>query len=361
VLKAVSKGVDARLGGFDNSALLLDETCSAKKGNKSVGVQRQWLGRYGKVDNGQVFVCAALSRGDKVGLLGNRLFLSKKWVENEARCKAAGIPDEHIVHRTKQELALELVKEARANGVRFSWVGADGLYGNDPAFLRNLDQIGETFVIDCHNNQTIWLEDPRPYIPTRQHIKGRTPSKLTTDIDSTTVSQWVHAQKQSAWRCRTIRKAYKGKLRAEFLCKRVRLWDGSEKTPQKWWLIVRREIGNKAEIKYTLSNAPEETPPHKLARMQAQRFWIERSFQDAKSHAGFDQYQVRGWKGLHHHIAMVFLVMLFILEERLALRIKLQKISCADIINMLRSLLPRRLNDPDDMARHIERKNDILC
>ncbi|MDQ6964082.1 MAG: hypothetical protein Q9M13_04080 [Mariprofundales bacterium] len=57
---------------------------------------------------------------------------------------------------------------------------------------------------------------------------------------------------------------------------------------------MRREIGNKVEIKYTLSNAPEEVPPHKLVRMQAQRFWIERSFQDAKSHAGFDQYQVRG-------------------------------------------------------------------
>jgi len=70
---------------------------------------------------------------------------------------------------------------------------------------------------------------------------------------------------------------------------------------------------------------------------------------------------VRGWKGLHHHIAMVFLVMLFILEERLSLRTKLQKISCADIINMLRSLLTRRLNDPDDMACHIEHKNGILC
>jgi len=354
---AVSKEVDGHLGGYDDSALLIDETCSAKKGTKSVGVQRQWLGRYGKVDNGQVLVCAGLSRGDKIGLIDTRLFLGEKWTDDRQRSLDAGVPEDRIAHQTKQALALEMVKQSRANGVRFSWVGADGLYGNDPSFLRELDAIDETFMIDCHNDQRIWLEDPKPYLPKRTGSRGRMPSRLASDIASTTVREWARAQPANAWKRKSIRKSYKGVLHAEFLSQRVYLWNKEEETAQYWWLIVRRECGKKNEIKYSLSNAAPDAPLQQLVRMQAQRFWIERGFEDAKSQAGFDHYQVRGWRGLHHHLAMVFLVLLFMLEFRLSLRTKLAKISCADIIKMLRVQLPRRLADSEAMARHIEEKN----
>lgn len=359
VFDAVAKDVDAKLGGYEDSALLLDETCCAKKGVKSVGVQRQWLGRYGKVDKGQVFVCAALSRRDKVGLIDNRLFLGEEWVNDRERCLAAGVPEKEIVHRTKQELALELVEQARANGVRFSWVGADGLYGNDPAFLRKLEDMGETFTIDCHSDQAIWLDDPCPYLPEKKSARGRAPSRLTSDAESIQVREWVRAQKESAWQRKSIRKAYSGELRAEFLFRRIWVWDNKEKAARNWWLIVRRECNSKQEIKYTLSNAPADTPLHHLVRMQAQRYWIERAFQDAKSHAGFAQYQVRGWRGLHHHLAMVFLVLLFMLEERLSMRGILQKISCGGIVMLLRSQLPSRLHDPDNVLKCILDKLSI--
>jgi len=353
VFDTISREADSKLGGYEDSALLLDETCCAKKGVKSVGVQRQWLGRHGKVDNGQVFVCAALSRGSKSALIDNRLFLSEKWASDRERCLAAGVPDEHIVHRTKQALALEMVKHARANGVRFSWVGADGLYGNDPEFLRNLEEMGEVFTIDCHSNQTIWLDDPSPYIPTRSVARGRAPSRLVTDADGMQVRQWARKQKPSAWQRKSIRKSYSGELHAEFMFQRVWLWDGKEKTARNWWLIIRRELGKKQEIKYTLSNASVDTPPRHLVRMQAQRYWIERSFEDAKSHAGFDHYQVRGWRGLHHHLAIVFLVLLFMLEERLELGRKIQNFSCGAIIRLLRSQLPNRFSNPVEVARDV--------
>jgi len=241
--------------------------------------------------------------------------------------------------------------------VRFSWVGADGLYGNDPSFLRELDAIDETFMIDCHNDQRIWLEDPKPYLPKRTGSRGRKPSRLASDIASITVREWARAQPANTWKRKSIRKSYKGVLHAEFLSQRVYLWNKEEETAQYWWLIVRRECGKKNEIKYSLSNAAPDAPLQQLVRMQAQRFWIERGFEDAKSQAGFDHYQVRGWRGLHHHLAMVFLVLLFMLEFRLSLRTKLAKISCADIIKMLRVQLPRRLADSEAMARHIEEKN----
>jgi SRSO17 transposase len=104
----------------------------------------------------------------------------------------------------------------------------------------------------------------------------------------------------------------------EALSQRVWLWDGAETTAQCWHLIVRREIGVTDEIKFTLSNAAAETPLERLAVMQGQRFWMERSFQDGKSNGGMADYQVRRWSGWHHHMAMVMIAMLFIAEERTA-------------------------------------------
>ncbi|MFV0438567.1 MAG: IS701 family transposase, partial [Desulfopila sp.] len=90
-----------------------------------------------------------------------------------------------------------------------------------------------------------------------------------------------------------------------------------EPSAQRWRLIVRREVASPQEIKYSLSNAPEEISIQRLAYMQAQRYWIERTFHDSKTHCGMGDYQVRGWYGWHHHMAMVLMAMLFMLQERL--------------------------------------------
>ena len=115
-----------------------------------------------------------------------------------------------------------------------------------------------------------------------------------------------------------LRDSTRGKLVVEALSQRVWLWDGEEATAHCWHLIVRREIGARDEIKFTLSNAAAETPLERLAVMQGQRFWVERSFQDGKSNCGMADYQVWLWSGWHHHMAMVTIAMLFMAEERTA-------------------------------------------
>ena len=114
----------------------------------------------GKVDNCQVGVFSALSSGTKVCPVGTRLFLPAKWTRNRKRCRKAGVPQQRIKHQTKQELALELVKQARQQGLRFKWVQGDGAYGHDLKFCRNLDDLGERFLLDVHKNKRIYLEDP---------------------------------------------------------------------------------------------------------------------------------------------------------------------------------------------------------
>lgn len=354
ILDQVALEADQLIGGGEDSALLIDESGISKKGTKSVGVSRQWNGRLGKVDNCQVGVFAALSRGPFATLIDSRLYLPSKWTDDKARCDAVGVPTEAQHFKTKPELALEMVQYARELGIRYSWVGADGLYGNDPAFLRALDELGEVFLIDVHKDQQVYLEDPKPRVPESSPGRGRKSCRRQSKITPLRADQWVKQQPESAWRMVTLRESTKGSLNVEILHQRVWLWDGEEDEGHHWHLLVRREINAPNEIKYSLSNASEDTGPLKLAQMQGQRYWVERSFQDGKSHAGLSHYQARGWKAWHHHMALVMMAMLFMLEERIKQQEDYPLLSCSDLETLLARFLPRRDVDVDEVVRQME-------
>jgi SRSO17 transposase len=352
VLDQVAMQADGLLGGTDESALLIDESGITKKGNKSVGVARQWNGRLGKVDNCQVGVYAALSRGPLATLIDTRLYLPSSWVEDKGRCDAAGVPPKARCLKSKPELALEMVRYNRRLGVRFNWVGMDGLYGKDPALLRALEADGETFLADVHKDQHIYLNDPRPVVPSSP--RGRKRTRLVAQSEKERVDEWAKAQPDSAWTQVTLRDSTKGALQVEVLHQRVWLWNGTEAQARHWHLIVRREVKARDEIKYSLSNAPEHTSLLSLAQMQGQRYWVERSFQDGKSQAGLDHYQARGWKSWHHHMALVMMAMLFMLEERTEQQEDYPLLSCADVETLLAHFLPRRDVSVDEVLRQLE-------
>ena len=354
VLDRVALEADTLLGGTSESALLIDESGITKKGNKSVGVARQWNGRLGKVDNCQVGVYAALSRGSLSTLIDTRLYLPASWVKDKERCDAAGVPPKARRAKSKPELALEMVRHNRRLGVRFSWVGMDGLYGKDPALLRALAGDDETFMADVHKDQHIYLQDPRPVVPASPLCRGRKPTRPVARSEKVRVDAWSKAQPESAWMRVTLRDSTKGVLQVEVLHQRVWLWDAKEAQARHWHLIVRREVGARDEIKYSLSNAPEHTPLQRLAQMQGQRYWVERSFQDGKSQAGLDHYQARGWKAWHHHMALVMMAMLFMLKERNEQQEEYPLLSCADIETLLAHFLPRRDVGVDEVIRQLE-------
>jgi len=357
VLDQVAQDADRLLGGTADSCLLIDESSFAKKGKHSVGVARQWCGRLGKVDNCQVGVFAALGRGDRVSLVDARLYLPKAWVDDPARCRLAGVPEGQRVMRSKSELALAMVAHQRAQGIRFGWVGADGGYGKEPSFLRGLEAQGETFVVDVHKDQRIFLDDPDPQIPDSPPARGRQSRKRQAQHPAQRVDAWAADQPESAWQQLTLRDSSRGPLKVEVLHQRVWLWDGTEQCAHHWHLIVRREVASTETLKYSLSNAPADTPVHTLAWQQGQRFWIERAFQDAKSEAGLADYQARKWSSWHHHMALVCMALLFMLEERLQSQDTTPLLSCSDIEDLLRAFLPKRNLDPEEVIRQIEKRH----
>lgn len=341
VIDQIAQDANQLIGGKKDSCLIIDETACPKKGTHSVGVARQWCGQLGKVDNCQVGVFSVLGFKDLAVPIGHRLFLPEAWINDPKRCLGAGVPQEHIEFNRKSDLALQLVIQARVQAIDFGWVGADSLYGEDPCFLRSLDQMHEIFMVDVHKDQRIYLEDPDPVVPPPRFNKGRKPTKLKAQTVVIRVDKWAAQQPAEDWQRIHVRDTTKGKLLVDMLHKRVWLWDGEEPQAHCWHLIVRREVKSK-KIKYSLSNASKSTSLKRLAFMQAQRYWIERTFQDAKNQCGLGEYQARKWRSWHHHMAMVMMAMLFMIEQQLLYNDQYPLLSCFDIVSILSFILPYR-------------------
>ena len=354
VLDQVAQEASRHLGGYADSSLIIDESGCPKKGTQSVGVARQWCGQLGKVENCQVGVFAALGRGAAATLIDERLFLPELWTADPKRCQPAGIPAEHRAFKRKHDLALAMITHARQQQIGFAWVGFDGFYGSDPAFLRTLDDQGEVFVGDIHREQRIYLDDPHPSVPSPATPHGRPPTRRQAQTPARRVDRWAQAQPAAAWQRVTVRDGTKGRLQVDILHRRVWLWDGDEPQARQWHVLVRREVDTPTEIKYSLSNAPVDTPAPRLAFMQGQRYWIERALQHGKQDVGLGDYQVRSWRGWHHHMALVMMAMLFTLEERQLHQQTRPLLSGTDLRALLNHFLPRRDMTLEEVLRQME-------
>lgn len=362
VMDRVALKTSALMEGPAGAGLWIDESAFAKKGNMSVGVARQWSGRLGKEENCQVGVFAALGKADRVGIIDGRLYLPKKWTDDPARCELACVPRLNRAHQTKIELAEQMIRHAREIGVQFEWVGYDAGYGHSLEFLENVQNMHEVFLADINSNRHIFLTDPKPYLPPQG--LGRKRVRYESKGKPVEARKWVKQQPESRWRKVTVRDSTKGDLVVEVLHERVWLWDKRGPTAHCWHLIVRRELSSPTTIKYSVSNASEQTSTVKLLQMQGQRYWIERAFQDAKSHIGMAQYQARGWDSWHRHMALVMMAAHFMLRTRLKNAEVYPLLSCYDIQVLLAKTLPDRRSDPEELfrqmiVRHQQRQESV--
>lgn len=358
VMDRVAQQVNEKIGHSDEAALILDETSIAKKGNKSVGVARQWLGSVGKVDNGQVGVFAALCKGADASLIDARLYLPKEWTDDPERCQKAGVPEDFRTFKTKDEIALDIVRHARERGLQFGWVEADGGYGKGLGFMITLDEMRERFLIDVHCDTRMYLRQPQPYLPEKApDTRGRTPTRFVVDEKPVRVDAWAKRQPQSAWVKHNIREGTKGTVQYEVLTRRIWVWNQDTENYYHWHLVVRRNPVTKSDLKYSFSNAAKEVSAGRLAHVQAQRYWIERMFEDAKSECGMADYEVRGWGGWHHHMALVLMAQSFMLDERLLNREEVPLLSCADLIELLSATVPSKGSSIDDIATAMEHRH----
>jgi len=357
VIDHVAQDVDRLLGDNRDACLLIDESGFAKQGKRSVGVSRQWLGRLGKVDNGQVAVYGALANDQYVAPVDVRLYLPQEWSNDPERCERAGIPKNEQSFRKKTELALEIVRHARGKGLRYGWVGADAGYGKGPKFCFALNDMGETFMVDLHSDFQVYLEDPKPCLPEKKNKAGRPVTKHQTDQKGVEVRTLVESLPAQAWKTVSLRKTTRGMLMVQICRLTVYVWDGESKKVKGWSLIATKSLGKNPDMKISLTNAPKQTTLKRLGWMQHQRYWVERTFEDAKSECGMADYQVRKWNAWHHHMALVMMAMLFILSEKIQHKDTHPLLSCADIEALLAHFLPRRDVTEEEVIFQMEQRH----
>jgi len=311
----------------EHSVGIIDETSAVKKGDKTPGVQRQYLGTVGKKDNGIVTVHLAYSADDFHCLLDGELFLPESWSEDRERCREAGIP-ESMSYRPKTKIALELYDRAVANGVRFAWMTYDEGYGAKPEFLRDLNGRQQKFVGEVPKTFMGWIDPPR--ITQRPFRKGRGRGRKTPRLvagsrpaQSVEYLLWWHtAMKEQSWQRWRVKDGEKGPMVWE--AKHASFYpQGPDGLPLgRWHLVVARNVLDPTELKFFVSNAPPETGTGTILLVGFNRWRVERCFQDGKGEIGLDHYEGRRYRGLKRHMILSAISFLFLARAKQQLREK---------------------------------------
>ena len=289
-----------------------------KKGKESVGVSRQYAGVIGKVDNCQVGVYASLVNTTYASIINERLFLPKSWTNNQVRCVKADVPKEFQQYKTKPELALDMIKEDIERGVKFDWIGGDGLYGHNSELCKGIDKLDKFFVMDVHRDERVFISKPSFSIPLKTKRKGRKPTKLKADLQDIRLDELCKSLTVKQWKLENIRDAAKGKIQLYVYKTCVWTWDSKSEKATRRTLIITKTNETKPKIKYSFSNGQLNQYTHQeYGYFVAQRYWVERTFDDAKNELGMSGYQARKWKSWHHHHSLVMLTALFIMKQRL--------------------------------------------
>lgn len=334
------------------TGIIIDESSHIKKGNKSVGVSRQYAGSVGKVDNCQVGVYASLCNHTFASLIHEKLYLPETWSQDAIRCNQAAIPNDQRQYKTKPQLALDIIDECVENGVNFDWVGGDGLYGHSYELTKGLDERDLFFVMDVHKDETVFLEEPIIAVPGPTGTRGRKPKELKADKAALRLDVYSKDLVTKDWEKVKIRKTAKGWLKLLVHKCRVWSWDGKEQKARARTLVITKTMEKNPKVKYSFTNGDlDQYTSKEYGYFQAQRYWVERTFDDSKNELGLSDYQVRKWIGWHHHHSLVFMASFFIMRERIENGIDYPLMSVRDLRILMIVLL---FGTPEDFQKKLE-------
>jgi SRSO17 transposase len=283
---------------------IIDESGHPKKGNKTACVHRQYCGASGKVDNCVmgVHLCHASFDGKFRAMLDSELFLPENGWDARRR-EEAGIPDS-LVYRAKHIMALEQLRRAQDNGLHFGWIVADIWYGEKPAFIEGLEELGLRFVLEIPKNLMGWIR-----LPANAGIKRGEVENLVRWSRPMLDQEWIEFHIKDTgmgamvWEARS----------APFWIKR------GDRVVGPYWLIAARDRLDPGTIKYFLSNATAGVPLEVLLHVGFSRWPVERCLQDEKSKLGMSQFEVRKYEGVLRHLRITQVSHLFLARQTLRL------------------------------------------
>lgn len=305
---------DPRMRG---GMLSLDESGDVRAGDKSAGAAPQYIGNVGKIAMGQVGVALGYYAAEVWAMVDAELFLPEIWFDEEHKKmhRRLHIPEDREF-RTKLEIGLTLIERARAKGLPFTRLSCDAFYGGSHEFRWELAQREFFYLADIPCDLQVYREEPRTGIPRqRKGAKGRPHKRaqLLNKVKPIEVRKLAQLPAITFERVE-VRACERGRLRYE--CAATLVWTLTKtKHVRREWLFMRRE--SDGSLSYSLSNAPGDTPLHVLAQWRSERYFIERTFQDAKSEGGWDELVARKYRAWMHHTALDALALWFMAQTKL--------------------------------------------
>ena len=350
--------------------LTLDENGDECAGDQKAGAARQWLGRLGKVDLGQVGVGVGYYKDGTWVMVDAELYLPKTWFD-KAHAKLRQrwhIPDDRAF-MTKPELGLLMIRRAKANGLPYEVVSCDSLYGRNSQFRADLDAEGLIYMADIPQDTLVYLDEPVVGVPeTPPGKKGRPFSRRQALSDDKPVEvRTLVSHPEIVLQLVAVRHTERGLLSHE--CAARRVWTITPAVEvREEWLFIRRE--SDGTFSFSLSNASADTPLAQLALWRAQRYFVERIFQDANSEVGWNELVARKYRAWIHHTALTALALWFVAETKLdwaqahprdpqlveQFEVEvLPALSTANVREMLEAALPLKQLSPEQATRLVVR------
>jgi SRSO17 transposase len=322
LLKRHWRAVDETLGDEDG-VLPLDGSDFLKQGKESVGVKRQYCGEVGKRANCQAGVFWGYASALGYTLVDRRLYLPKEWVADAdfaERRQKCGVPTD-ISFQTKPELGWEMIRQVVDDQqLRARWVTCDEACGRDTAFLDHVASSGLWYFAEVPHDTRVWLERPLTAVPAWSG-RGRKPRRERLGDgqheaeEGASLNARVHPNQ---WQRCVIKEGSKGPMVADFWAMRVVAVRDALPGPEVW-LVLRRQIDT-GELKTYLCNAPGSTWLETLARLSGMRWPIETCCEDSKQYLGMGDYEVRSWRGWHHHMTLCILAHFFLVRQQQRLK-----------------------------------------
>jgi SRSO17 transposase len=284
-----------------DAVLVLDPSSFAKSGSDSCGVQRQWCGRLGKIDNCQngVFLGYVSSAGQ--ALVDRQLYLPKEWADDPARREKTHVP-ESVQFQETWRIGLELLDRSTP-ALTFAWVAGDDEFGRCSAFRAELRRRRLQYVLDVPCNTLI-------------RDLGETPKAGCQRPPWRRVDAWAAAQPKSRWRRIDLGTGSKGPHIVRVLEAWVQTKDEDGRAGRRERLTVIRTVDREPRCWYTLSNASAEIPAAQVTAAHSRRHGAEELFGAGKGEVGLDHYEVRSWVGWHHHMTLSLLALWFLQLDR---------------------------------------------
>jgi len=293
--------------GLPNGILVLDPTAFAKKGKMSVGVERQWCGRHGKVDNCQVAIFLAYISAGEFMLIDRQLYLPKPWIDNPTRCQNAGVPKERIVMKTRHAQATEMIC-GRGKKFPHKWIVGDDEMGKVPWFRRSLRDLNEPYMLAVPSNILIADLDAPVMICEECGEEHERPFINVRD--------WAKRLPKRRWTKVKVREGHKGCLSVNLVKCRVRAMIENEIGDEETLIVSRwKEESGDIRYDYYLSWGNEDSDLEEYGRVIKDAYRIEECFRRVKGECGLADYQVRNWRGWHHHVTLSMLSLWFLMSE----------------------------------------------